>query len=110
MQNTPKIDSIVANKSRVIKVVFENGQSGEFNFEDYYDYVGYFSFLSDLAFFTNLQLAKSKNYAYWLNSAQVEIELDTPILYAICTKQKIIIDGNTVFDPSLGKKAWSQSA
>lgn len=106
MYDTPKIVSATSFQDGTIEIVFENGISGKFIFSDFYDFVGYFEFLSEMDQFLQLNIDQNGSYIYWLDHANEEIEIDTDILYSICTNQKIIIDERVVFDPRLKKQAW----
>lgn len=106
MTDTPNILQATAKPDRCISVHFENGIKAIFNFEKYFTYSGYYTFLKDTDVFLNVKIKHNSNYIYWIDEAGEEIEIDSSILYAICTQEKIIINGKTVFDPSLGKEAW----
>lgn len=107
MIDTPKIIKATALRDRKIEVQFENGQQYIFDFESFFEYKGYYAFLSDLNQFLNLHVEPYGKYVFWINNENEEVELDPAILYSICSREKIIIDGKTVFDPALGKNAWS---
>ncbi len=106
MTDTPNILKVSAASDRSISVVFENGIHSIFNFENYFSYTGYYAFLKDLNFFTNLKFRQGSNYIFWVNDSEEEIEIDSAILYAICTQEKIVVNEKVVFDPALGKSAW----
>ena len=45
---------------------------------------------------------------FWINEqTNEEIELDSQIMYSICSNEKIVHDNKVVFDPTLGKNGWS---
>lgn len=106
MNMSPKIIKAKPSSNREIDIQFENGFQSVINFEKYFSYTGYYSFLSDVNRFLQLQVEPSGDYIYWINDNNEEIEIDPAILYSICSQEKIVIDGKVVFDPGLGKDAW----
>lgn len=106
MKTTPQIIKAKSNLDRTIEITFADGVYGKFNFENYFEYIGYFKFLNDVSLFLKIMVHPHGHYVYWLNENSEEIELDPAILYAICEKQPIIVNDAIVFDPSLGKQAW----
>jgi len=107
MNETPKVIKAESFSNRDIEITFDNGIHAIINFNNYFSYSGYYSFLLDVNKFLNLKTETSGDYIYWLNDNEEEIEIDPLILYAICSQEKIIIDGKVVFDPALGKNAWT---
>jgi hypothetical protein len=85
LKTPPKIIKAKSNPDRMIEITFADGVYGKFNFENYFDYLGYYQFLND---------------------DSQEVEIDSAILYAICENKPIIVNDKIVFDPSLGKQAW----
>lgn len=106
MNETRKVIKAKSFSNRDIEVTFDNGVHAIINFENYFSYSGYYSFLLDINKFLNLKIEESGDYIYWLNDNGEEVEVDPLILYAISSQEKIIVDGKTVFDPTLGKNAW----
>lgn len=106
MNTIPKIIKAKSSSNREIEILFEDGIHAFVNFENYFNYSGYYSFLSDENRFLKLEIEEDGDYIYWLNDNNEEIEIDPAILYSICSKEKIIVNGKVVFDPSLGKNAW----
>ena len=107
MNETPKIIKAKSFSNRDIEVTFDNGVHSIINFNNYFSYDGYYSFLLDINNFLNLKIEESGDYIYWINDNGEEVEIDPLILYAILSQEKIIIDGKVVFDPALGKNAWT---
>ena len=106
MKTPPKITKATAYPDHIIEVIFDNDEKGKFNFENYFEYQGYYQFLNDISSFLKIKIHPQGNYVFWLNSQGEEIEIDPAILYAICAKKPVIINNKIVFDPSLGKNAW----
>jgi len=106
MLDTPKIIKAKSHPNRNIDIQYENGFQATFNFENYYDYKGFFAFLKDIENFLKLEISSNGNYVFWMDEANEEIEIDPVILHSICSHKKVIINGKTVFDPALGKNAW----
>lgn len=106
MNTIPKIIKAKASSNRELDILFEDGVHAIVNFEDYFSYSGYYSFLVDEGRFQNLDIGEDGDYIYWLNDKNEEIEIDPAILYSICSKEKIIVNGKVVFDPSLGRNSW----
>jgi hypothetical protein len=79
---------------------FSNGKSGSFNFDDFFNYIGIFEPLKDQAYFEKVSV--SEGTITWPN----DCDLCPDVLYSIVMGEKIYHDGNLVFDPTLGKKAW----
>lgn len=105
MNTVPKIVKAKSTSKREIEIIFEDGIHAVVNFENYFSYSGYYSFLSDETKFLSLKVEEDGGYIYWLNDNNEEIEIDPAILYSICSKEKIIVNGKVVFDPSLGRNA-----
>jgi hypothetical protein len=106
MTETPKILKAQALKDRRIEINYENNSHYFFNFESYFEYTGYYAFLSNLNHFLNLQVDSNGNHVFWINEEGEEIEIDPIIMHSICTQKKVIIDNKIVFDPALKKNAW----
>lgn len=107
MESLPKIIQAKAYPTRIIEINYDNGMIGTFNFETFFDYLGYYDFLKDLSNFQKIKVNPNGHFVFWLNDkTQEEIELDPAIMYSICFNEKIIHETNIVFDPSLGKNAW----
>jgi hypothetical protein len=109
MLECPKIIKVQTYNDRKIEVHFENGLKAFFNFENYYDYSGYYSFLKDITIFLKIFINQKSNYIFWLDKTGQEIEIDSTILYSICSQEKIMVNEEIVFDPSLGKNSWLDS-
>jgi hypothetical protein len=90
----------------MIEITFADGVYGKFNFENYFDYLGYYQFLNDLTLFLKINVHPLGHYAYWVNDDSQEVEIDSAILYAICENKPIIVNDKIIFDPSRGKEAW----
>ncbi len=106
MKLAPKLISIKAGPKFNLYIQFENGVSGHFNFCDYYDFEFPFDFLSDARKFSQIKISPDNRQVFWLDNKNKEIELDSEVLYAIISGQKIYYKDQIVFDPSLGKAAW----
>ena len=108
MQSPPKIIKATANPNRIIDIEYSNGLKSAFNFENYFEYIGYYNFLKDLNTFLKLNTDPGGHFVFWINEkTQEEIELDPQIMYSICSNEKIVYENKVVFDPSLGKNGWS---
>lgn len=109
MQTLPKITYAKSNVDRSIEIEYDNGLKGVFNFEDYFEYRGYYNFLKDISNFLKILVEPEGHFIFWINQeTQEEVEVDPYIMYSICSNDKIIHDNTVVFDPSLGKNAWSK--
>ena len=107
MQTLPKITHAKSNPDRTIEIRYDNGFEGKFNFEDYFEYRGYYDFLKDTSNFLKILVEPDGHFVFWQNvETQEEVELDPGIMYSICSNDKIVHDNKVVFDPSLGKNAW----
>lgn len=107
MQTLPKIIHAKSYSDRSIEIQFANGTDGKFNFEEFFEYRGYYDFLKVVSNFLNICVDPHGHFVFWTNAESGEdIELDPYITYSICTNEKIIHDNKIVFDPSLGKNAW----
>ena len=107
MQSPPKIIQAKSYPDRTIEITYDNGKIGKFNFEDFYDYHGFYDFLISLPNFLKIMVEPYGHFVFWINEkTQEEIEIDPNIMYSICFNEKIIHDQIVVFDPSLGKNAW----
>ena len=107
MQDLPKIIQAKADVDRSIEISYDNGITAKFNFENFFEYRGYYNFLINDSDFLKILIEPYGHYVFWINeSTQEEVEIDPYILYSICSKEKIIHDNKIVFDPSLGKNAW----
>ena len=107
MRSPPKIIQVRSFPDRTIEVTYANGKIGQFNFEDFFEYRGLYSFLKNNSSFLKIMIEPKGQFVYWTNEeTQEEIEIDPNIMYSICFNEKIIHENNVVFDPSLGKNAW----
>jgi hypothetical protein len=111
VQSLPKIIHAKSYPNRFIEIQFANGVVGKFNFEDFFEYRGYYDFLKDVSSFLKILVESQGHFVFWTNNETGEdIELDPYIMYSICTNEKIIHDNKVVFDPSLGKNAWMRKS
>lgn len=106
MLDTPKIIKAKSHPNRSIDIQYENGIKATFNFENYYEYKGYYAFLNQDENFLQLKISKDGEYIFWIDENGEEIEIDPVILHSICSKKQVVVDGKIVFDPALGKNAW----
>lgn len=96
-----KILEVKVKPGRVLCLKFSDGLVGEFSFERWFNYDGLLSGLDDDEIFKQAKI-NEYNAVEWPG----EIDLDSEILYSIVSGEKIIVDGQVVFDPNLGKDAW----
>ena len=107
MLSTPKITKAIAYPDRTIEIYYSSGEVGSFNFENYFDYLGYYDFLEDVTEFAKVNVDSYGHNIFWLDpKTNEEIELDPSIMYSIISQQKIIVNEKVVFDPSQGRDAW----
>jgi hypothetical protein len=88
---------------KIIHLKFQDGVEGEFCFTDYFECnQGISKKLQDETYFQKVSVNHEFGCIEWPNG----YDPSPDVLYAIISKQKIIIDNKTVFDPALGKQAW----
>lgn len=107
MLSAPKITKATTYPDRTIEIYYSSGEVGSFNFENYFDYHGYYDFLIDSFEFAKVKVDRYGHNIFWINPKNnEEIEIDPSIMYSIISQQKIIVNEKIVFDPALGKAGW----
>ncbi|PIP95065.1 MAG: hypothetical protein COW00_17770 [Bdellovibrio sp. CG12_big_fil_rev_8_21_14_0_65_39_13] len=96
-----KIIEVQTMPGKVLSLKFSDGTAGTLNYEQWFDYQGVFSGLVDDQIFSQVTVNEAGTIEW-----PGEIDLSPEVLYAIVHHQKIIVDDQIVFDPSLGKGAW----
>ena len=101
-----KIQKIIEAKAfpgKILYLKFADGVEGEFCFTDYFSCDKELSSeLKEENYFSQVKVNKEFGCIEWPNG----YDPSPDVLYAIVSKQKIIINNKIVFDPSLGKSAW----
>jgi len=96
-----KIIEVQTMPGKVLSLKFSDGTADTLNYEQWFDYQGVFSGLVDDQIFSQVTVNEAGTIEW-----PGEIDLSPEVLYAIVHHQKIIVDDQIVFDPSLGKGAW----
>jgi len=96
-----KIIEVQALPGKILSLKFSDGTAGTLNYEQWFDYEGVFSDLLSDEIFSQVAVNETGTIEW-----PGEIDLSPEVLYAIVHHQKIIVDDQIVFDPSLGKGAW----
>ena len=98
-----KIIEVKASPHMNLWLKFSDGLSGEFCFSDYFKCDTDISRkLLDPTYFSKVKVNNEFGCIEWPNG----YDPDPDVLYAIISKQKIIVNEKVVFDPSQGRDAW----
>ena len=98
-----KIIDVKTNPQMKLWLKFSDGVEGEFCFGDYFPCNTEVSKkLLNPDYFSKVSVNKEFGCIEWPDGYDPAPD----VLYAIITKQKIIVNEKIVFDPALGKSAW----
>jgi hypothetical protein len=88
---------------KILYLKFEDGLEGKFCFTDYFECDKELSReLREDSYFAQVKVNQAFGNIEWPNG----YDPSPAVLYAIISKQKIIVNNKIVFDPALGKNAW----
>ncbi|GAB4023996.1 MAG: hypothetical protein Fur0010_27290 [Bdellovibrio sp.] len=81
---------------RMIEVIFDNGVSGTFKFDHFFTPRNDSMELSRDDYFSKMYIDPETESLTWPNG----YDICPDVIYSIITGEKIIVDGNVVFDPN----------
>ena len=92
----PKIIKATVKNDRKIEIEFDNGIKGQFSFDHYFKCKNEMADLADNKALEQMFISEDTDSLTWPNG----FDICPDVLYSIVSGEKIIVDGNVVFDPA----------